>query len=284
MDTATAHGALTISTKQQVDAIAASFSSRGLCVVAQAEAEAEEAREAQTRTDEPLCYRLNDAAVAYYRNGKETMSSDDLLSYIKDTRAMRTREADFSAPTPDDNSVLAGESEKALVPVVRCEGTVGVRQRLAALPSVARALPATVIKTVRVSYPTWFNFQKADTSAEGRRFPLSALAAIVAVAVSLMLIVASAVMITAGEREVDELSLEFQSVAEDVGDLNSDIDVNTDLLRIRDFAVNEFGMVDGKYLSTEYISIEKSETIEVVEEEEENKVSLSTLLSAIGFK
>lgn len=275
--------AVAVSATEQIRAIEAAFSARGLSRAVRLEAEAQENREAQTRADEPLGYRLNDHSVALYRHGKETMSSDDLLSYIKDTRAMRTHNADFSSVTPDDDAVHAGEGEKALYVAVRYEDTPTAREKLAELPARVMALPRRAVETVRTSHTTWFNTQKADTSAEVRRFPLSALAAIIVVAISLMLIVASAVMITAGEREVDALTLEVEAMTADINELDSDINVNTNLLRIRGFAVSELGMVSEDYLKMEYLSVEKGDSIEVYEEERESNVSLSALLSAIGF-
>lgn len=276
--------AVEVSASEQINAIAASFSARGLSRAVHTECEAQETREAQTRADEPLCYRLTDGSVAYYRHGKDTMSSDDLLTYIKDTRAMRTRNADFSSRIPDDDAVMAGEGEKALCVAVRHEEEPCVKEKLMAIPARAMELPRRAIETVRTSHHTWFNLEKADTTAESRRFPLSALAAIITVAISLMLIVAGSVMITAGEREVDALALEVEALNEDLNELDSDINVNTNLLRIRGFAVSELGMVSEDYLKMEYLSVEKGEAIEVYEEEAESRVSLSTLLSAIGIK
>ena len=284
MSTAVRETAVEVSTSEQINAIAASFSTRGLSRAAHAECEAQENREAQTRADEPRCYRLTDGSAAYYRHGKETMSSDDLLSYIIDTRAMRTRGVDFSNQSPDDDAVMAGEGEKALQPAVRYEEEPRLKEKLMAIPERALTLPRRAVETVRSSHRTWFNFEKADSTAESRRFPLSALAAIITVAVSLMLIVASSVMITAGEREVDALTLEMEEVSGEVNELDSDINVNTNLLRIRGFAVSELGMVSEDYLKMEYLSVEKGDSIEVYEEETESKVSFSALLSAIGIR
>ena len=276
--------AVQVSVREQIRAIEESFSARGLSRAVQNESEAQELREAQTRAEEPRCYRLNDYSVTCYRHGKETMDSDGLLSYIIDTRAMRTQNADFSEACPDDDAVYRGEVEKPLSVAVRSENSPTRREKLAELPAMALALPARAVQTVRTSHKRWFNLERADTSAEARRFPLSALAAIITVAVCLTLIVAGAVMITAGEREVESLTLEVEALSSDINELDSDINVNTNLLRIRGFAVSELGMVSEEYLKMEYLSVEKGDTVEVLEEEEENKVGLSTLLSAIGIK
>lgn len=275
---------LSVGTEQWLHTIETSFSARGLSKAAREEAKAQEHREAQTRAGEPRCYRLNDGNVGYYRKGKESMSADDLLAYIEDTHALRTRDTDFSADLYDDDMVYAGECDKALSVSVRHVETPSMKEKIIALPKRVVTLPKCAVQAVRVSRSKWFNFERADTSAESRRFPLSALAAIVAVAISLMLIVASAVMITAGENEVDELNVQLDALSAELGDLNSDIDVCTNLLQIRGFAVSELGMVNENYLNMEYLSVDRGDAIEVIEEKEENKVSLSTLLSAIGFK
>ena len=276
--------ALQVSAKAHTDAIEASFAARGLSKAVQKEAAAQCAREAQTRAEEPLAYRLSATNQGYYRRGKDTMDTAGLLSYIKDTRAMRVVDADFLSVQPSDDAVMLGEEEKSLRVSVKGIRTPTPKERLSGAIAVIKALPAQIVKGVFDTRSGWFSFGRAETDGETRRFPLSALAAIVAVAVSMMLIVASSVMITQSESELDALSVEFSEVLGEVDELRSDINAETDLLQIRDYAVDELGMVREDFVQMDYITLSDGPSIEAVEEEKEINVGLSALLSAIGLK
>ncbi|MBQ9773286.1 MAG: hypothetical protein IJW30_06980 [Clostridia bacterium] len=280
--------ALQVSAHAQIGAIEAAFSSRGLALAAKNERAEQEAREAQTRASEPLSYRLSTLPEGYvngrYRAGNEVMSSKGLLTYIQDTRAMRTKHADFAQTPPDDDLVRAGDADKPMALAVRTEAQATAKQKLKALPKKLRALPARAVEAVRLSKSDWFNTARADTRGNTHRFPLSAFAAILAVAVSLMLIVASSVMITAGERELNTVSLEMEQMNEEVLDLRADLGFHTDLLLIRSYAQEELGMVSEDFLKMEYLSSEEGDSIKVIEQEKESSVGISALLSAIGLK
>ncbi len=280
--------ALQVSAGQAVSTMEARFSARGLSRAVQTEAEQQKREEEKTRAAEPLSYRLSvlseDVINSRYRGGKENMSGDDLLTYFYDTRAMRTREVDFSALPVDDDAVQSGESEKACRAVVKRGETTSVRKTLAELPARVISAPRRALETVRTSRGEWFNGQAADTSAEVRRFPVSAFAAIIAIAMSLLLIVASSVMVHQGESRVNSLSLEIDEVSSEVMEIRSDLDVNTDLLRIREIAVEDYGMVSVDFVRATYLTTDEEESIEVFEAEEEPNVGLAALLSAIGLK
>ena len=105
-----------------VRTLSASFSERGLVKSVQKSAEAQKEREEHTRVLQPEAYRLSSLSEqeisARYRRGKETMSTSDLVGYIHETRAVRTRNTDFSEACPDDESVHVGEAEKPCCAVV----------------------------------------------------------------------------------------------------------------------------------------------------------------------
>jgi hypothetical protein len=157
-------------------------------------------------------------------------------------------------------------------------------EKLSRLPAQIRKLPAKLTQTVRTSAPAWFNQEKINTEQESRRFPLSAFAALLAVAMSLMMIVASAVMINQGEQRVNALTLELTEMSGEVAELKSDLSVKNDMLGIRDYAVNELGMVEERYLQMQYLSLGSADSIEAFEEEKEQTIGISALLSALGVK
>lgn len=268
--------------------LTARFSSRGLVMAVRSDVEAQIKKEEKTKSEAPEAYRLSSMSEGYVRGvicrGKETMSSNDLLFYINETRAKRTQNTDFSLANPSDEEVHKGEGEKEICAVVRGEKDLTPRERVAALPKAIKALPTQAAERIRLGAPVWFNFERADTHKNTRRFPVSAFAAILALAMSLMLIVASSVLINQGENQVNALTKQASDAAYEVLDLKSELSVKNDLLQIRDVAVEEFGMVSEEYLQMDYLSLGGEDSIEVFEEEKQDSVGLAALLSAIGIK
>lgn len=279
---------LQVSAEPGVREIATRFTGRGLVGCVKRDVEEQERRESETPALAPLAYRMSALPESYisarYRRGKSEMNGGDLIAYFRDTRAMRTEHADFSAVQPKDEAVRAGEMEKACVVAVRTVAMPSVSARVRALPGRVMALPTQAMKKMRQSHTEWFDHARVDTSREARRFPLSALAAIFAIAMSLMLIVASSVMINRGENHVNILKREMTALTGEVSELRSDLAMENDLLAIRNVAVNEFGMVKEEYVRMEYLSVNEGDTIEVFEEEREQSIGLSAILSALGFK
>ena len=279
---------LEVSAAQKVENISEQFAGRGVAKAALAQNIEQIAKENETRKIAPSAYRLSsmsDAAISgCYRHGKENMSGADLVQYFNETRAIRTKNEDFSLISAQDEFVFAGEAEKPCHAVVRCEERKSLQEKLIALPAQIKQLPAKAFNYIRTSAPAWFDSSPVDTTQSTRRFPISAFAAIIAVAVSLMLIVASSVMIQHGEKRVSQLTVELSELAGEVSDLQSELDVKNDLLLIREIATDEFGMVDEQYVKMQYLSMGSSDSIEVFEEKKQENVGISAILSAIGLK
>ena len=279
---------LEVSIAPKVEAITEQFAGRGVAKATLAQNIEQIAKENETRKIAPVAYRLSkmsDAVISgCYRHGKENMSGADLIQYFNETRAIRTRKEDFSVIPAQDESVFAGEAEKPCYTVVKREEVTTLSDKLAAIPKKIKQLPAKTIDFIRTSAPVWFDSSPVDTTQSTRRFPISAFAAIIAVAASLMLIVASSVMIQHGEKRVSQLTVELSELAGEVSDLQSELDVKNDLLIIRDIATDEFGMVDEKYVKMQYLSMGSGDSIEVFEEKKQENVGISAILSAIGLK
>jgi hypothetical protein len=113
---------------------------------------------------------------------------------------------------------------------------------------------------------------------------LSAFAAILAVAMSLMLVVASSVMIYHGESRLNTLKIEASDLSDEIFEMKNDLGAKTDLLAIRDVAVNEFGMVSEAYVRQEYLASDAEDSIVVYEDEGEQMIGLGALLNALGIK
>ncbi len=255
------------------------YSSRGIVRAAQNEAQRQLEQEAETAHQFPSAYRLSglsEAAIGgCYRRGKKYMSTEDLIRYFMETERERHQKSSVS----DDGGmdVLEKSEENALsLPVKKEKATVST--------AVSKLLPSGVVQTVKERKNAWLNFEKADTSRNRRAFPVSAVAAIATVAMSLMLIVAGSVMLTNAESQVAQLKKEITTVSAEVAELKSDNEIQHNLLEVRQIAVNELGMVEEEYIKSDYLQLSKEDSIEAFEEEREAGIGLAGLLSALGFK
>ena len=252
---------------------------KAVAIAAEEQIRAEQA----TREQAPEAYRMstlsNAAVTGLYRQGKAEMSSNDLVRYFDETRQSRIKNCDFSEsksiyesadPTVEEGSAV----ETALV-FDETERKPWVR---------ARDLPGMVVTKVKDSFPLWFAFEASEKKAQKRKFPLSAFAAMIAVAVSLMLIIASSVMLTLAESRISALTLESETLVDEISELRSDIDAESDMLALREIAVEEYGMIEREYVQATYLESEQEETIEAYEEERKGGIGLASLLSAMGIK
>ena len=239
-------------------------------------------REEETRCMAPEAYRLSsmpDAAVAgIYRRGKDHMSSADLLRYAREARKAHLAQAELDQNMGIDECPEATEQETAVVAVEEDN-----KNKTGLLPTVIQQVKH-LPEWVREGVPHWFNTEPPDTSADTRRFPLSAFAAILAIAMSLMLIVASSVLLNRAEDNVNRIKLQVSETSEEVMEMRSELEASMDLLEIRRIAMEEYGMVEEEYLKMDYISMQTEDSVETFEDERSSGVGLSALLSAIGIK
>ena len=237
-------------------------------------------REEETRCMAPEAYRLSlmsDAAVTgVYRRGKEYMTSADLLRYAREARRAHLAQTELDQNTGIDECPDVSTSGTAVVIAEKRETT----KLLPVVLQQVQRLP----KRIREGLPVWFDTRTPDTSADTRRFPLSAFAAILAIAMSLMLIVASSVLLNRAEDNVNRMKLQVSKTSEEVVEMRSKLEASMDLLEIRRIAIEEYGMVEEAYVKMDYISLQTEDSVEVFEDERPSGVGLSALLSAIGIK
>ncbi|MBQ1962701.1 MAG: hypothetical protein II369_01125 [Clostridia bacterium] len=281
--TATSFGALEVSMEPHMAALAERYASRGIAKAVRIDAGEQIKRERKTRSIAPDAYRLSqytDRAVeSIYRRGKDTMDGDDLIRYFAETRRLRVSDVDFSVC--EEPISEAPVRDLAELEEVENATLAPIEQKLI---QGARALPAAICKRVKEGFPTWFDPSAADASANRKSFPLSAFASLIVVAMCLMLIVASNVMITRAEDKLNALTVEIDAVAAEVADLEADMNVQSDLLLIRDIAISEYGMIGEEYVRMDYVTLHGEDVIEAYEDGRGEGISLSALLSAIGIK
>ncbi len=263
-----------VSLEPQLCALSEQYAGRGLAAAVKRTAEEQAFAESETCKLSPEAYRLSSvseaAMIVKYRRGKEHMSSSDLLSYFSEVRGAHLTLASLDGNTGVD----------------KCGEEAGASEETAVAVSEPAAVPShlAIKKRLGEAWPTWFDASAPDTSSNRRRFPLSALAAMVAVAVSLLLIVASSVMIRLAESDVSRLKDEISNASVEAGELKSDFEVQNDLLQIRRIATEEYGMVSEEYVKMDYISLGTEDSVEIYPEQREARMTLSALLSAIGIR
>jgi len=267
-------------TEACVSALSQRFASRGLTKSVLNEANERMEAEEKTRSLDPCAYRLSllsEAAVAgIYKRGKSEMETADLIRYVDESLRIRRREM----AVEESESIYEQASVKLEALPVQVSETDVKSKSLAQW----KQMPAKAAATFKERFPLWFNFKAADTSKESKKLPISAFAAILAVAVSLVMIVASTLMITHTKTKISKLNSEIATLNSEIGDLESKLESGNDMMEIRRIAVEEYGMVGEEHLRTEYLTLESKEDIEVYEQKREKNLGLSAILSAIGWK
>ena len=263
-------------------ALSEQFAKRGLARSVQTNAKAQIDREKQTHELDPMAYRLSElpeeTVEVVYRRGKENMSSEDVLRYFRENRNEYLKTADMEGNTGIDACTSDPITQKSLV---LAENSANQTRGL--LPKLIGGAVSSV-KEIAKGRSAWLDFSRADTSGEKRRFPFSAFAAVIAVAMSLMLIVAGTVMVTRAQGSISSLKKQIDVTSAEVAKLKSDFEVQNDMLEIRRIAIEEYGMVDEDFVDTDYIELSPGDSVESFEEESKDGLGLSGLLSAIGIK
>ncbi len=223
------------------------------------------------RTDGEHEKEASDASEARARAEGKPRSVADLIFYVRANREhkrllMEDEHSDVYE-FPSSQELMLSEQEETRAVEKRTLSTVALSMK----------------DLLKASLLTWFDSSASDKAQVKRSFPLSAFAAAVVVAVSLMLIVASTVLLTRAQSDVFKLKQEIDAEAVEIAELRSDLEIKNDLLQIREIAVNEYGMVSEEYLRMQYLDLGAGDSIEVFEKEED-EVGLGALLSAIGIK
>ena len=204
---------------------------------------------------------------------QEARDADNDRLYAELALARATEDADL----PAYHSIY----EDAVAEPLAVSEPVASRKRN--LPELAKEKTRKAVSYLKKNAPTWFAVTKPDSSSNRRRFPVSAFATILTVAVCMMMIVAGSLMLTNAESQVYQLNVDIDRLQGEITDLRSEMESNENLLRIREIAVEEYGMVGEEYLKMDYVGMEREEQIEVFSGEREDQVGLSALLSAIGI-
>ena len=218
-------------------------------------------------------------------NGKSYMSSDDFAAYYKDlrdyklprfySRAEREYE-DAEAAMADKNVQESGKSPKKAVWLAI---TKHAKDKVRDSPSHINR------EEFREFANEWFLVESEKEIGEGKKskLPAGVISTFAVVALSLLLIVCSSVMVSRASARISSLEDRIDELSFIKRDLEGKLEVKNNMLKIKDIAVEEYGMISGDYASARYVDLCEDEKIEKHKDNGDGDSWLEDLLRAIGL-
>ena len=288
------------SDSRYIDMFCERYRDRGIAGRVHADAARQEKKEALTRAKAPGAYIGADELAARekkldsYRtgssDGKRYMTVDDFARYYHDQRGYKFPQ--YRAATDEERIAAV----KAVAPAkeVRLE-----QPKKALWLTDTDKLPAPIAKLMTRPFFVRLNEWAEETfPREGelrietrpvggfrsRRVPVGLVAALVTVLVSMSTVITSTVSVSQATRELSQMKESYSEMKELRDELEDQLDLKNDMLAIEDYASNELGMVHEKYVNGEYLTEDKEDNLEVLDEDRGGKKKgLAWLLSAFGI-
>ena len=211
----------------------------------------------------------SDAPAFVFDGGASRKAAEELLRHFGARRMRRLANTDLT--------LLPAEEPLAEVEeVVEKEKTVESKKKIF----------APVLERIRAFFalsPTWFDTKAVVAEKKTRKRTASAFVGIAVLAVCLSLIVGGSILVTHGETVNNRLKKEISLVSAQIEDLESSIQLQNDVLLIRELAANECGMIGEEYVRSQTLSLGGGERVETYPDGKPEGVGLSALLSAIGI-
>ena len=137
-------------------------------------------------------------------------------------------------------------------------------------------------EVAKVAAKTWIPIEerKEENIVKGgkTKMPVSLILAIIVITVSLLLIVASAVLLGSAKSEQNELEEKISALDMEISELRTDLDRKNADADIEIFAKEELGMIKQEHVNFKYINSDKTDG---VEKQQSEKVSFSSLINWI---
>ena len=269
-----------------VEALCQRYKDRGIAAHVRTDAKRQEREEALSHAMAPGAYimaeRVSDGKADKYRTGlykgERHMTADDFVRYYHDQRSykmpnysVRVAEAHL-----EQQAEQGGQSpKKALWLTVTEQMPESVRKYLGS-PSTARLAELS---------RDWFPVEKEQKcdKAEVKKIPAGVLGAMLTVTLCCVMIVGSSVMVSLSIREASILQNKLDALDKQYTTLNTELSLKNDMLEIERIAVEEYGMVRSDFISTQVLTTDSRNSVEVYEPASEFGQGLSNLLSAIGI-
>ncbi|MBE6668167.1 MAG: hypothetical protein E7607_07665 [Ruminococcaceae bacterium] len=256
------------------------YKGRGISENVKSEAALQIGKETSTRAIAPGAYVLFDSKskiADVYRSGEyrgsKYMTSDDFVRYFKSRRA-------FYSPALEKEE-LPKEAGTTKAPIRRSASRSGL------VPSESGGKEGhlkTAISAIKVFKEKWFPVEQKEGREQtgGFRIPAAAATGVAVFALSLGLIVSGSVMSGSASGKVSKLDSKISVLENEQTELQNVLDLKYNLDDIENEA-RSLGMVKYQNAEKEYINFGGEEQITVYDEDEDEKVGLSTLLSSFGI-
>lgn len=259
----------------------ARYNGRGVSVNAKRAAASqiadESARALAARSDSYVSFDPVSGISNEYRSGEykgsKYMTSDDFVRYFRNRSsynmpiALRSAQQSMAAKATQQTAVASRKN--------------GARESLVAADGTSKE---GHLKTrIETFVKKWFPAEPKEGRSEGDRFriPARAVGSMAAFALSLGLIVGGSVMIGNASSEVGSLNSKISHLESQQTELQSQLDLKYNIQDIEKDA-KSLGMINKEYAQKSYLEVGEDEEIEIYEQEE-TKVGLAALLSAIGI-
>ncbi len=273
---------------EYVKALCSRYKDRGIAAHVRLDAKRQEREEALSHAMAPGAYimaeKVSDGKADKYRTGlykgERHMTADDFVRYYHDQRSYKMPNYNIRTVQPaaaeQEGRATGGQSpKKALWLTVTEQVPQSVRKYLES-PATARLAELS---------REWFPIEKEEKceKTDAKKLPAGVLGAMLAVTLSCVMIVGSSVMVSLSIREASILQSELDALNKQYTTLDTELSLKNDMLEIERIAVQEYGMVRSDFVSTQVLTTQSENTVEVYEPKSEFGRGLSNLLSAIGI-
>ncbi len=291
------------SSARYMDMFCERYRDRGISGRIHADVAQQEKEEALGRAGTPGSYisadRLaREERLKVYRSGvsegRRYMTADDFARYYHDQRGYRFPQ--YRKAT-DAERIRAVEAVKAVSTIretrveqpkkaVRLINTDKFPKFLRGLPG--RSALARLNERLGEIFPRVIETSEktsATSALRTRRIPVGLTAALVTVMISMSMVITGTVLVSQATRELSQQKEELAQLKEAHGELSDELALKNDSLHIEERAREELGMVPEKYLHGEYITEERKDELEILDEDRggEERSGLAWLLSAFGI-
>ena len=205
-------------------------------------------------------------------NGSKYMTSDDFVRYFKTRREFYMPEA------------LKNQQEmeaKASAAVQKRQSGRGMRESSDSKEGHLK----TIISALTELKNKWLPTEPVQGRINGRRFrvPVAAMSGLAVFTLSLGLIVGGSVMIGSASGDVGKLNSEISVLEAQQADLEGKLDLKYNINEIEEEA-KSLGMIKREHADNQYIPTRGDNEVIIYEENKEQNVGLSALLSAFGIE
>ncbi len=237
---------------------------------------------------------------SYSAGGRSELGSEEFKRYFHARRRINGSSSEVGSEVAPSSKSKAGADcsvgagSLTMPSRAAAQGGARVDKGKDAGVSIVKRLEAVVREVVREkdivgitqrAAKEWLDIDQRERRAEGekKKMPVTTIAAILTIALSLMLVVAGAVITSRGSTELYAAEARLREATEVKEELERKIEIKNDLKYIEMMARTNLGMVDREFAAVKYIGGESEEKVVIYNNDGDRKFGLSTLLSALGF-